>query len=44
MVGFRNIAVHDYDRIDLDILKMILRDRLGDLEQLGRSIKTFLAL
>ena len=34
MVGFRNIAVHDYQSIDPVILRSIVRDNLGDLEQL----------
>jgi uncharacterized protein YutE (UPF0331/DUF86 family) len=32
MVGFRNIAVHDYQNIDVEILKNILRSNLADLE------------
>jgi len=32
MVGFRNIAVHDYQQLDLTILKSILEHRLGDLD------------
>lgn len=32
MVGFRNIAVHDYRQLDLTILKSILEHRLGDLD------------
>lgn len=32
MVGFRNIAVHDYQAIDPAILRSIVRDHLGDLE------------
>jgi uncharacterized protein YutE (UPF0331/DUF86 family) len=31
MVGFRNIAVHNYREIDLDILRGILAERLDDL-------------
>lgn len=31
MVGFRNIAVHDYQEINLDILKHIVENRLVDL-------------
>ena len=30
MVGFRNIAVHDYQAIELDILEAILEKHLGD--------------
>ncbi len=32
MVGFRNIAVHDYKSINVDVLKSVLTDHLGDLE------------
>lgn len=34
MVGFRNIAVHDYQSIDPSILRSIARDHLGDLDDL----------
>ena len=33
MVGFRNIAVHDYSELDMNILKSILKDHLGDFEK-----------
>lgn len=33
MVGFRNIAVHEYQDLDIKILKSILKNHLGDLEQ-----------
>lgn len=33
MVGFRNIAVHDYSAMDIDILKYILEFRLKGLEE-----------
>ena len=32
MTGFRNIAVHDYQQIDKNILKTILQEHLIDLE------------
>ena len=32
MVGFRNIAIHDYEAIDKGILKSILVNNLKDLE------------
>lgn len=38
MVGFRNIAVHDYKSIDLKILKAILKNHLKDLEQFYTEI------
>lgn len=30
MVGFRNIAVHDYQSLDIDILKSIIEKHIGD--------------
>jgi uncharacterized protein YutE (UPF0331/DUF86 family) len=30
MVGFRNVAIHDYRRLDLDIVKNIVTERLDD--------------
>jgi uncharacterized protein YutE (UPF0331/DUF86 family) len=43
MVGFRNIAVHDYQVLSSQILKSILADDLKDLEDfyaaLGRHFK-----
>jgi uncharacterized protein YutE (UPF0331/DUF86 family) len=38
MVGFRNIAIHDYQAIDVDILKAILTKHLEDLEQFYTTI------
>jgi len=31
MVGFRNILVHEYTRIDLEIVQDVIRERLDDL-------------
>lgn len=31
MAGFRNIVVHGYQEVDLDIVRDILRNHLGDL-------------
>ncbi len=33
MVGFRNIAVHDYARLNLNIVKAILVHQLGDFRE-----------
>lgn len=33
MVGFRNIAVHDYESINPDILKSIVKKHLNDVEE-----------
>jgi uncharacterized protein YutE (UPF0331/DUF86 family) len=40
MVGFRNIAIHDYQAIDVDILKAILIKNLKDIEQFYTVILT----
>jgi len=32
MVGFRNIAVHNYQKLNLDILRAVLTERLTDFE------------
>lgn len=42
MVGFRNIAVHEYQTVDPAILESILEHHLGDLKALaGRVIEHF---
>jgi len=33
MVGFRNIAVHDYQELNLDVIRSIIDNRLGDFEK-----------
>ena len=38
MVGFRNIAVHDYQKISLPILRSILENHLEDFEAFKRKI------
>jgi len=38
MVGFRNIAVHEYQNIDVIILKGILQHNLRDIEQFYNRI------
>lgn len=38
MVGFRNIAVHDYQEINLEILQKILENHLVDFLQFTRTI------
>jgi uncharacterized protein YutE (UPF0331/DUF86 family) len=38
MVGFRNIAVHDYQRLSRPILLAILEERLGDFEAFSRAV------
>ncbi|MHD0318001.1 type VII toxin-antitoxin system HepT family RNase toxin [Fusobacterium sp. THCT1E2] len=38
MVGFRNIAVHDYQAINLNILQKIIETHLEDTLELAREI------
>jgi len=38
MVGFRNIAVHEYQMIDVEMLKSILTGHLKDVEDFYSSI------
>jgi len=33
MIGFRNIAVHNYQKLNLDILQKIIENHLGDFEE-----------
>ena len=33
MVGFRNIAVHNYQAIKLEVVVMIIEERLSDLDE-----------
>jgi uncharacterized protein YutE (UPF0331/DUF86 family) len=40
MVGFRNIVVHGYERLNAAIVEEILRDHLGDLLQFVSAIRT----
>jgi uncharacterized protein YutE (UPF0331/DUF86 family) len=41
MVGFRNIAVHEYQNLNIDILKHILVERLGDFEECRKQVLRF---
>jgi uncharacterized protein YutE (UPF0331/DUF86 family) len=43
MAGFRNIVVHDYERIDPEIVIGILRNNLDDFEDFKTSIIKYLA-
>ncbi|MBA2353778.1 MAG: DUF86 domain-containing protein [Acidobacteria bacterium] len=38
MVGFRNIAVHDYQRLDIDIVRSIVHERLDDFGAFARLL------
>lgn len=38
VVGFRNLAVHAYDRIDWAVVHALATTRLGDLEALAQAL------
>ena len=38
MVGFRNVAVHNYRNLSMEILRSILSSRLGDFRDYVRTI------
>jgi uncharacterized protein YutE (UPF0331/DUF86 family) len=39
MVGFRNLAVHQYRELDLDILEAVIRTNLDDLLAFAQAIR-----
>lgn len=41
-VGFRNIAVHNYERIDWQIVQTILEHHLADFDTFARAVATSL--
>jgi uncharacterized protein YutE (UPF0331/DUF86 family) len=38
MVGFRNVAVHDYRKLNLDVVRNILAEHLCDFRAFGRTV------
>lgn len=38
MVGFRNIAIHEYKQIDEDILRDVIENHLGDIKEFVRTM------
>jgi uncharacterized protein YutE (UPF0331/DUF86 family) len=38
MTGFRNVAVHEYRKLDPSVVEAIVRERLGDLRAFARAI------
>lgn len=38
MVGFRNIAIHEYDKLNLDIVKSIITTKLDDVLTFGKQL------
>jgi len=39
MTGFRNIAIHEYTKLQLDVIKYIIEERLKDLIDFERAVK-----
>lgn len=39
LAGFRNLVVHGYERVNLAIVKSVVRDHLGDLEAYCEQIR-----
>jgi uncharacterized protein YutE (UPF0331/DUF86 family) len=39
MVGFRNLAVHQYRELNLDILDAVIRNNLDDLLSFARAVR-----
>ncbi len=42
VAGFRNVVVHGYLDVDLDVLHALLHDKLGDFESFAVQIETYL--
>jgi uncharacterized protein YutE (UPF0331/DUF86 family) len=42
MIGFRNIAVHQYQELDLDIVDVVIREGLEDLLEFAEVIRPYL--
>lgn len=38
MVGFRNIAVHDYQTVNLEIVRAIIENHMDDLKKFSNLI------
>lgn len=43
MIGFRNIAVHQYQELDLEIVEAVIRERLDDLILFVENVRGHLA-
>lgn len=42
MIGFRNIAVHDYQALNLDIVVAVIKKNLDDLLELAEAVRSHL--
>jgi len=39
MVGFRNVLVHEYDEVDLEVVRSVLGERLDDLLAYAQAVR-----
>jgi len=42
VAGFRNVLVHGYLEVDLDILRRLLHQGLGEFEAFAAQVETYL--
>ena len=40
MVGFRDVAVHDYRKLNLEVVRKIIDEHLSDFRQFSRTVLT----
>jgi uncharacterized protein YutE (UPF0331/DUF86 family) len=38
MVGFRNVAVHDYRKLNLEVVRKIIEEHIADFREFGRTV------
>ena len=43
MAGFRNVLVHGYLQVDLNVLERVLHDKLQDLDEFALQVEAYLA-
>lgn len=44
MAGFRNVLVHGYDEIQIDIVEDVVRNHLGDLDDFVAGVSGYIGL
>lgn len=42
MIGFRDIAVHNYQKLNLDVIQKVIENHLGDFEGFTSQVSKFL--
>ena len=42
MIGFRNIAVHNYQKLNLKVLEKVIENHLGDFEEFVAAVNKFI--